>query len=167
MQARHVAFLVIGALAIASVHHALAQQPDPFERANCQDQFIKLRTELDKRGLAVKEAGDKKAGAAEACRLLRSFTSKEAELVKFLTEKQATCGVPPQIVSQAKEGHTKALAMRDQVCKVATAPAAPPPPPPSQGLSGALGSSSVGGPPPEAGGGSGVFDTLTGNVLRQ
>jgi hypothetical protein len=99
--------------------------------------------------------------------LLRSYTGKEAELVKFLVDKQATCGVPPQVVSQAKEGHTKSVETRDRVCQVAASPAAAPAPPPSQGLSGALGTSAVGGPPPEASGGSGVFDTLTGNVLRQ
>jgi hypothetical protein len=70
-------------------------------------------------------------------------------------------------VGQAKEGHTKALAMRDNVCKVAAGPAAPPPPPPSQGLSGALGTPAFGGPPVDTPGGSGVFDTLTGNVLKR
>jgi hypothetical protein len=166
MRGRYVVLLIFSALAVAGVRHALAQQ-DPFERANCQEEFVKLRNEVDKRGQAIKTAGEKKAGAPEACRLLRSYTSKEAELVKFIVDRQAACGVPPQIVSQAKEGHTKSLAMRDQVCKVAAGPGAPPPPPPSQGLSGALGSSPFGGPPPDAGGGSGVFDTLTGNVLRQ
>ncbi|MEX2128307.1 MAG: hypothetical protein WD871_08710 [Xanthobacteraceae bacterium] len=167
MRGRYVVILILLALAVAGMRHALAQQSDPFERATCQDDFVKLRGEVDKRGLALKTAGEKKASAPEICRLLRNYTGKEAELVKFLADKQAACGVPTQIVNQAKEGHTKALAMRDQVCKVAAGPAAPPPPPPSQGLSGALGSSPFGGPPPEAGGGSGVFDTLTGNVLRQ
>jgi hypothetical protein len=88
-------------------------------------------------------------------------------MVKFLKEKQAICGIPDQIVSQASEGHTKALAMRNQVCKVAAGPAPPPPPAPSQGLSGALGTPAFGGPPVETEGGSGVFDTLTGNVLRR
>jgi hypothetical protein len=166
MRARHIAILTLSVLALAGMRHALAQQ-DPFERAACQEEFVKLRNEVDKRGLAIKSAGEKKAPAPEICRLLRNYTGKEAELVKFLAEKQAACGVPPQIVAQAKEGHSKALAMRDQVCKVAAGPAAAPPPPPSQGLSGALGNSAFGGPPPETGGGSGMFDTLTGNVLRQ
>jgi hypothetical protein len=70
-------------------------------------------------------------------------------------------------VSQASAGHTTAIAMRNQVCTVAAGPAAPPPPAPSQGLSGALGTPAFGGPPVETEGGSGVFDTLTGNVLRR
>jgi hypothetical protein len=167
MNGRHVLILIFALLVFAGVRHATAQSADPFDRSQCQDTFVKLRTDLDKRGLALKNAGEKKAGPPELCRLLRSYTGQEAQVVKFLTERQEVCGVPPQVVANAKEGHAKALQTRDQVCKVAAGPPAPPPPPPSQGLSGALGTSSVGGPPSDAGGGSGVFDTLTGNVLKR
>jgi hypothetical protein len=167
MKGRHVLILILALLAFAGVRHATAQSGDAFDRSQCQDTFTQLRTELDKRGLALKNAGEKKAGAPDICRLLRSYTAQEAQVVKFLTERQEVCGVPPPVVANAKEGHSKALQMRDQVCKVAAAPPAPPPPPPSQGLSGALGTSTLGGPPSDAGGGSGVFDTLTGNVLKR
>jgi hypothetical protein len=167
MYARYAAILVIAALGVGAARHALSQQQqlDPFQQAACQEEFNKLRNELERRGLAVKSAGQKKSPAPEMCKLLRNFTGTESQMVKFLTEKQAVCGIPEQLGKQAKEGHAKALAMRDQVCKVAENPQAVAPP--SQGLSGALGPSAVGGAPPETSGGSGVFDTLTGNVLRQ
>jgi hypothetical protein len=161
MQARHVAFLILALIAVAGVRHAIAQG-DPFQQAACQEDFMKLRTEIEKRGLALKNA--QKAGAAEACKLLRNFTAAESQMLKFLNDKKSACNIPDQVIKQASEGHTKSTAMRNQVCQVA---ANPPGPPPSQGLSGALGNSALGAPPPEVGGGTGVFDTLTGNVLRQ
>jgi hypothetical protein len=161
MYGRHVACLVLLLLAAAGIRHAAAQN-DAFQQAACQDEFTKLRTEMEKRGMALKNA--QKGSPVEACKLLRSFTAAEAQMLKFLNDRKTTCSIPDQIIKQASEGHAKSNAMRNQVCQVAAGPA---PPPPSQGLSGALGSSPFGGPPPESGGGSGVFDTMTGNVLRQ
>ena len=166
MTGRHVLILTLALLGFAGVQHAIAQG-DPFERANCEPEFLKLRGAVETRGKALQNAGSRKATAPEVCKLLREYTAVEARMVKFLQEKQATCGVPDQVLNQAKEGHTKAVAMRENVCKVAAGPAAPPPPPPSQGLSGALGTPAVGGPPIDTPGGSGVFDTLTGNVLKR
>ena len=167
MTGRHVLILICALIAFAGVRHVSAQQPDPFERANCEQDFVKLREAVDKRGMALQNAGKQKADPAQVCRLLRDYTSHEAQLVKFMQEKQTSCGIPEQVVGQVKTGHSKAIEMRNKVCQVAAAPRAPPPPPPSQGLSGALGGSSVGGAPPETAGGSGVFDSLTGNVLKR
>jgi hypothetical protein len=161
MNGRHVVCLVFLLLAVAGIRHAAAQN-DAFQQAACQDEFNKLRTELERRGMALKNA--QKGSPADACKLLRNFTAAEAQMLKFLTDKKAACNIPDQVIKQASEGHAKSNVMRNNVCQAAAAPA---PPPPSQGLSGALGSSPFGGPPPEVGGGSGVFDTLTGNVLRQ
>jgi hypothetical protein len=166
MTGRHVLILMLALLGFAGVQQAIAQS-DPFDRANCESEFLKLRQAVETRGKALQKAGNQKAGAPEVCKLLREYTAVEAQMVKYLSERQAVCGIPDQLVSQSKEGHTKAIAMRNQVCKVAAGPAAPPPPPPSQGLSGALGSPAFGGPPAETQGGGGVFDTLTGNVLKR
>jgi hypothetical protein len=164
MSGRQALCAVLVIFAVVGIARAVAQV-DPFQQgaqqAACQDEFNKLRTELERRGNLLKGA---KGSAADGCKLLRSFTTVEAQMVKFLTDKKTVCQIPDQIIKQLTESHAKSNKMRDTVCQAAAAPAAPPP---SQGLSGALGSSSIGGPPPEAGGGSGVFDTLTGNVLRQ
>jgi hypothetical protein len=166
MNGRHVLILLLALFGYSGLLQARAQQQDPFERSRCEQEFQNLQAELTKRGMAIKGAGEKKAPPTEICKLLRSYVSTEAQMLKFLTEKKAACGVPDQIIGQAKEGHAKSTAMRDQVCKVA-ATGGGAPPPPSQGLSGALGTSAVGGPPSDPQGGSGVFDTLTGNVLRR
>ena len=167
MTGRHVLILAFALLAFAGVRHVAAQQSDPFERAKCEEDFISLRGAVETRGKALEGSGKRKASAPEVCKLLRDFTTAEARMIKYLQDRQTACGVPDQIVKQAKESHTKAIAMRNQVCQAAAGPAAPPPPPPSQGLSGVLGTPGVGGAPAESAGGSGVFDTLTGNVLRR
>ena len=55
MNGRHVACLVLLLLAVAGIRHAAAQN-DAFQQAACQDEFTKLRAELEKRGMALKNA---------------------------------------------------------------------------------------------------------------
>lgn len=170
MDARPALILLLGPmLALAGGAPALAQA-DPFAQADvqaCQQEFDQLKASLDKNGAALKAAGQRKAQAQEMCQLLRRYTDVESRLIKFFVQKKTTCQIPDQVLKQAKDGHTKALAMRTQVCQAAAGGAGAPPPP-SLGLSGALGSSSAPAAPVEVTpSGSGVFDTLTGNVLQR
>jgi len=168
MHTRRLLIVFVAMLAFAGLRQAGAQSQDAFERGNCEQEFTSLRGAVDKRGMALQKLQKGKTTAQDVCRLLRDYVSHEAKLLKFLTEKKDLCGVPDQVVGGTKTGHAKATEMRDKVCQAAVAQqAAPPPPAPSQGLSGALGGSTVGGPPPEAAGGTGVFDSLTGNVLKR
>ena len=64
MNSRHVACLIVLGLAVLGVRHAMAQQ-DPFQKSACEDEFVKLRTDLEKRGIALKAAGEKKAAAPD------------------------------------------------------------------------------------------------------
>jgi hypothetical protein len=164
MYRRRISVVLLGSALIAAGTVIALAQTDP--RA-CEQEFIKLRTEVDKRGAAIKAANNRKAPLPEACQLFRNFTAAEVRIIKFLVEKQFDCQIPDEIVKQAKQGHAQATAFRDKVCKVAAEGGPPPPPPPSLGLSGALGSSNVGAAPAESPGGSGVFDTITGNVLQR
>ena len=167
MNGRHVLILALAMIAFAGVRHVSAQQNDPFERAKCQDDFTSMRTEVEKHGKALQDAGKRKAQAPEVCGRLKNYVNAESRMIKYMQDRQQTCGFPDDLINRAKDGHVKAVEMRAKVCKVAAGPPAAAPPPPSQGLSGALGGSNVGGPPAGTAGGSGVFDTLTGNVLRQ
>lgn len=167
MTARSALILGCALLALGAPRPASAQAPDPFERGNCEKNFVELRSAVEQRGKALQDASKRKAGAAEACGLLRNFVRAESRMVSFLKEQQSVCGIPDEVLKQATEAHSKSISSRNQVCKVAAGPAEPPPPPPSQGLSGALGTPRAGGLPAGNSGGSGVFDTLTGNVLRQ
>lgn len=172
MYARPMLILLLGlALAAAGTNSAFAQA-DPSAQANmqaCQQEFEKLKGVLEKKGAGLRATGQRKvkAPAQEICQLLRSYTESEAKLIKFFEQKKTACQIPDQIMKQAKDGHTKSLAMRTQVCQAAESGAGAPPPP-SMGLSGALGTTvTPGNPLEDKAGGTGVFDTLTGNVLRQ
>lgn len=171
------------AVAVAGIPYSYAQVPDPFTMQqmgrpgpepkgpagasiDCNGEFQKHNAEMQKRGIALGEASKRKANVKDACALLRNYTNAENNMIKFLRAHSGGCGIPPDILKQLLAGNTKSTAMRDQVCKAATQQqAAPPPPPPSQGLSGVLGSGGPGSG--SASGGTGVFESLTGNVLKQ
>jgi hypothetical protein len=172
------------ALAAAGIPYSYAQVPDPFTMQqmgagrgaapppqqagpgiDCNAEFQKHNVEMQKRGQAIQELSKRKGTAKDACALLRRYVSAEEGMIKFLRTHNEGCKIPPEILKQVQAGSAQSVNMRDQVCKAATQQqAAPPPPPPSQGLSGVLGG---GANPGGASGGSGVFESLTGNVLRQ
>jgi hypothetical protein len=166
MNGRHVLILALVMLAFAGARHVAAQQNDPFERAKCQDDFTSMRGDVEKQGKGLQDASKRKAQPPEVCGRLKNYVSAESRLIKYMQDRQQVCGFPDELIKRVQEGHGKAIEMRTKVCQVAANPPAQAAPPPSQGLSGALGGSNVGGPPAGAAGGSGVFDTLTGNVLR-
>lgn len=173
------------ALAAMGATYSHSQVPDPFTMGtmgggpgapggapkgpgiDCNAEFQKLNAEMQKRGLAIKAASERKASAKDACVLLRRYTDAEGQMLAFLKKYTGPCGIPGELLKQMAMGASKSGMMRDNVCKAASGQAAaPPPPPPSQGLSGTLSGGSGGGPNDNPSGG-GVFDSLTGNVLRQ
>jgi hypothetical protein len=161
----------LGLAFVATATAAALSQGDPFAQADaqaCQEEFLKLKGELDKRAAVLKAAGERKAEPKATCPLFRRYVEAEAKLVNFFVQKKSSCQIPDPLVKQAKDGHAKALTMRTKVCQAAASGGASPPPPPSMGLSGAIGSTNTtGAPPAGTQGGSGVFDTLTGNVLQR
>jgi hypothetical protein len=131
------------------------------QTVNCQEDFLKLRQDAEAKGKAIQEAANRKASAVEVCPLFRRFGEAEAKVVRFLADNAAWCQIPPQVIQSAKQAHAKTLEIRGRVCAAANNPVAPATP--SLGLSGAL--TTTPGPAPSTG--TGVFDTLTGNVLQR
>jgi hypothetical protein len=134
------------------------QEPPPA----CQ-QLLGYRDEVAKHGQALQAAGQKKAPPDELCKLFKAFVSAETKMIKGLQEHSATCGVPPEILKQVKEGHSKSSQMGKQICDVA----AQGPRQPGPSLSDALGTTPM---VPDASAvkkGSSTFDTLTGSPLSQ
>jgi hypothetical protein len=161
MLVRPYALMFLGStLLAAAAAHAQAPQ------VNCVPDFMALRGEAETRGKALQAAGQRKAQPAELCPLFRRFAEAEAKVVRFMEQNQAWCQIPPQATQTAKQGHARTIEMRNKICQIASAPVAPPQSP-SAGLSGALGPIPFGGAPAPTPGGSGVFDTLTGNVLQR
>src|SRR5262249_9688361 len=61
----------------------------------CMAEFTPLRIEAEKRGAAIKTAAQKKVPREQLCQLFRNFIEAETRVVKYLSERQAACGIPP------------------------------------------------------------------------
>ena len=125
----------------------------------CMAEFAPMKAEAEKRGSLIKAAADRKAERSELCKLFRSFAEAEGKVVKYVTEHQAQCAIPPQAVKQVKANHARTLTFRDKICAEGPVGAQGPSGP---GLGEALGARAL--PTPDAGS-RGVFDTMTGNPL--
>lgn len=132
----------------------------------CFKEFVPLREAAEKRAGLIKTAAERKAPRPEICQLFKNFAVAEAKVVKFVTENQSACHIPPQAVGQMKSNHDRTLKTRDQVCAAGPMGAAPGAPPPGPRLSDELGVRGVAGPT-NVTPGRGTFDTLQGSALSR
>jgi hypothetical protein len=125
-------------------------------------ELLAMRDEVQKHGTAIQKANERKATVQEACKLFRNFLGAEAKFIKSLEDNTRACGVPPDAIKQAKDGHSKASVIGKQVCDAA----AQGPRPAGPSLSDALGAGPL---MPESSKSSsgGAFDTLNGNILSR
>jgi len=132
---------------------------------DCMKGFLPLREEAEKRGKLIKAASERHAPPAEACKLIGNFAQVEVKMIKYIEAHTATCGIPPQILDQLKNGHKGTEGMQQKVCGVAEqmqkqAPAGP-------SLSDVLGSATALPEVATTKKGGGTFDTLSGNALAR
>ena len=150
--------LALGAtIIVAPDTAAWAQQAAP---AICND-FVRLREDAQKKAAEIQAANGRHAERKEVCNLVTRFASAEAGVVKFLKDNKSWCGIPDQIVTQAKTNHDRTMKFRTMVC--AEAPEAKPKVPT---LSDAIRTPSVD-TEKNTRLGRGTFDTLTGNPLAK
>ena len=138
--------------------------PAPPARPPACQELLALRDEAQKQNMAIQKANERKATVQEACKLFKNFLAAEAKFIKGLEDNSRTCGVPPDAIKQAKDGHAKAGQVGKQVCDAATQAATRPAGP---SLSDALGAGPVMPESSKSSVGSGAFDTLSGNVLSR
>lgn len=122
--------------------------------------FSKLRDDAQKKAGAIRAASERKAEPKEACGLFKTFSAAEGKLIKYAADNAASCGIPPEVVTNLKQQHAKTVGIQTRVCQAA----ANPPRPAGPSLSDALGSSTV----PDVSNirtGRGTYDTLTGTPL--
>ncbi len=81
----------------------------------CQ-QLLSMRDETQKQAQAIQAANKRHASATEACKLFKTFLSTESKFMQSLEQNTATCGVPPDAIKQAHEGHEHASQIAKQVC---------------------------------------------------
>ena len=128
----------------------------------CQ-QLLAMRDEIQKHGMAIQKANERKAALPEACRLFKNYLAAETKFMKSLEENGRSCGAPPDVLKQVKEGHTKASQIGKEVCEAA----AQGPRPAGPSLSDALGAGPAVPSSPDGKRGGATFDTLSGNVLSR
>jgi hypothetical protein len=155
---RSVALATFLALALAAPSGTALAQMMP-----CANEILPLREQVQKDGLAVKAAIDKK-DRGEICSTLKRFTAAEAKFVKFMEDNQAWCAIPPEVIPQLKKNQANGIKLRGKACAPGTAAGAPAVPA-GPGLSEALGTSR--GPTGKTKAGTGTFDTLTGPSIQQ
>src|SRR5262245_27303399 len=102
-----------GGMPGGSAFGAPQQRPPP-----AGQELINFRDEVGKHGEAIQAASKKKAGPEQLCKLFKSFVAAEAKMVKALQARQATCGVPADVIKQVKGGHEKSTQMQKQICEV-------------------------------------------------
>jgi hypothetical protein len=95
-----------------------APPPQPAPLLACRD-LLALRDEIQRHGIAIQKSNERKATVQEACKLFRLFLTAEAQYIKELGDNSRMCGVPPDAIKRAEEGHTKASHVGNQVCDAA------------------------------------------------
>jgi len=156
---RRAVFLALLVVPISAAPVAAQLQPPPDQMPPCVKQFIKLRTDAETKGKAIK-AAEGKVNAQGACKLFNAYAAAEAKMVEFAAANNVWCGIPPEAIVSMKKVHARTTEVRTRVCQAA---AAGPPRPAGPSLSDALG-----GPVPASSNiktGHGTFDTLTGSPI--
>ena len=133
-----------------------AQTTTPVDCAS----FPKLTQEAQKRGTLVSTAIKDHADRKQICGLMTSFLAAEGAVVKFLSDNETWCGVPPQMVKASKASHEKSSEFRTKVCSQELGANKPP------SLSDAI-KIPAADSAANTKTGRGTFDTLTGNPLAR
>jgi hypothetical protein len=141
----------------------MAGGPPSGVQQECMTQFTTLRSEVEKRGMAAKAAGEKQASREEMCKLVTAYSTAEIKWVKFSETNMAKCGIPKEIITQLKTVHAKTADGQKKLC--AAGPAGGPAAAPT--LSDALGTATLPTREPEKRKAGGTLDTLTGNALAR
>jgi hypothetical protein len=127
----------------------------------CAVEFGKLREEVQKKGLAAKTAGERKATREEMCKMVQAYSAAEGKWLKFTEAGVASCGIPAEVVTQLKQTHARTELARQNICS--SGPAAAMQAAPS--LSDALGTNRLQLDTKRTG--SNYLDTMTGNVIQR
>lgn len=139
--------------------------------ADCQSDIVAARGQVEETLKALNAATKRKADPQTLCPLFRAFSTAEANWVKFLTQNKDWCQIPDEAIKQVSASHKKTNDVRDKVCQVAAngggGAGGPAKPPPQGSMSSALGITTGYSLGNASDGKSGVFDTLSGNVLQK
>jgi hypothetical protein len=131
----------------------------------CLKEFLRLRSEVEKKGAVAKAVNDRKGSREEMCAAISGIHVAQVVWVKYAAGEGSKCGIPPDIVKQLRGGQDHLAKLRKNVCAAGPATAGAPAAP---SLSEALGTAQL---PPSSGSEGprkrgGVLDTMTGTPIR-
>lgn len=89
---------------------------------SCQEDFAKLnaRREANVKALnAMTGGGKRKLDPIDACPRLQSLAAAERELIAYMTKNKDWCGIPDEVVANARKGAARTGGVAAQACKVA------------------------------------------------
>ena len=160
MRLRRTIFAACMVSLLTGAAHAQFQgaPPSPQQEPPCVQEFGRLRADAEKKALAIKSANERKAPPREACVLFGAFLTAQSKMLKYATDNNVWCGIPPQVVDSLKQTVVKVSEIRTKICQAASAPQQSAP-----SLSDALTN-----PVPNSSNiktGRGTFDTLTGSPI--
>src|SRR5262249_51027954 len=78
-----------------------------------------------KHAQAVQKVHERRAPAHEACGLFRNFLAAETKFVNALEEHGGTCGAPPEVLKQGRDGHARSSQLANRLCEAAALGARP------------------------------------------
>jgi hypothetical protein len=91
----------------------------------CMAEFAKLREDVEKKGMAAKEAGQHKATREEMCKYVTTYAAAEEKWVKFTVSGVQSCGIPAQVADQLKKVHSNTEMTKQKLCAAGPSAAAP------------------------------------------
>jgi hypothetical protein len=139
--------------------------PPNATQQECLRQFTEYRSEVEKRAMTAKAAGEKKAPREEMCKLVSAYSGAEAKWLKFSGDNMTKCGIPKQAIEQIRSVHVRTANATKQLCAAGPAQAGPAAPP---SLSDALGTTRLPSRETEQRKpGGGTLDTLTGTAIQR
>jgi len=151
----------MGPMASPAIGSPFGAPAAPQGSSPCLPEFLRLREDVEKKGLAAKQASEHKATREEMCKYISVYAAAELKWVKYAESGVATCGVPASVAQELKKVHSHTEDTKSKICAVAAVGA-----PVGPSLSDALGTTKL--PPPGTKkGGTGTLDTLTGNAIAR
>jgi hypothetical protein len=82
----------------------------------CMAEFAELRDDVQKRGLAAKAAGQRKASREEMCKNITAYGAAQLKWVKYSEDNVTSCAIPTELVSQLKQAHSNTEQIKEKIC---------------------------------------------------
>jgi len=82
----------------------------------CRAEFAELRDDVQRKGLAAKAAGQRKASREEMCKHITAYSAAELKWVKYTEANVESCAISAEVVSQLKQVHSNTEQTKEKIC---------------------------------------------------